>query len=44
MKKILKWVGLGVLVLGALWAATFFIGTNSKGTRNMTPITLLFLA
>lgn len=32
MKKILKWVGLGVLVLGALWAATFFIGTNSKGT------------
>ncbi|MDC6367289.1 MULTISPECIES: efflux RND transporter periplasmic adaptor subunit [Flavobacteriaceae] len=30
MKKILKWVGLGVLVLGALWAATFFIKSNSK--------------
>ena len=32
MKKILKWVGLGVLVLGALWAATFFIKSNSKST------------
>ena len=30
MKRILKWVGLGVLVLGALWAATFFIKSNSK--------------
>ncbi|RDY58763.1 efflux RND transporter periplasmic adaptor subunit [Flagellimonas nanhaiensis] len=30
MKKILKWVGLGVLVFGALWAATFFIKSNSK--------------
>ena len=25
MKKVLKWVGLGVLVLGAMWAAIFFI-------------------
>ncbi len=32
MKKILKWVGIGVLVLGGLWAATFFIKSNSKGT------------
>jgi len=32
MKKTLKWVGVGVLVLGALWAATFFIKSNSKGT------------
>ena len=32
MKKILKWVGIGVLVIGALWAATFFIKSNSKGT------------
>ncbi|MGX1928781.1 efflux RND transporter periplasmic adaptor subunit [Flagellimonas sp. 2504JD4-2] len=32
MKKILKWVGLGVLVFGALWAATFFIKSNSKST------------
>ncbi|MEX0315272.1 MAG: efflux RND transporter periplasmic adaptor subunit [Allomuricauda sp.] len=32
MKKILKWVGLAVLVLGALWAATFFIKSNSKST------------
>lgn len=31
MKKILKWVGLGVLVFGALWAASFFISSNSKG-------------
>ena len=30
MKKILKWVGLGVLVLGAMWAAVFFIKSNSK--------------
>jgi HlyD family secretion protein len=32
MKKIWKWLGLGVLVIGALWAATFFISSNSKGT------------
>ena len=30
MKKILKWAGLVVLVVGALWAATFFIKSNSK--------------
>ncbi|AWX45143.1 Multidrug resistance protein MdtE [Flagellimonas maritima] len=30
MKKILKWVGLAVLVLGAMWAAVFFIKSNSK--------------
>ncbi|GMN11984.1 efflux RND transporter periplasmic adaptor subunit [Croceitalea sp. MTPC9] len=30
MKKILKWVGLGVLILGALWAAAFFVKSNSK--------------
>lgn len=30
MKKILKWAGLAVLVLGALWAAVFFIKSNSK--------------
>ncbi|UJH68335.1 efflux RND transporter periplasmic adaptor subunit [Allomuricauda sp. SCSIO 65647] len=30
MKKILKWVGLAVLVIGALWAASFFISSNSK--------------
>ena len=30
MKKILKWVGIAVLVLGALWAASFFIKSNSK--------------
>lgn len=30
MKKILKWVGLGVLILGALWAAVFFMKSNSK--------------
>ncbi|NNL08268.1 MAG: biotin/lipoyl-binding protein, partial [Croceitalea sp.] len=32
MKKILKWVGLGVLILGALWAAVFFIKSNSKSS------------
>ncbi len=32
MKKILKWVGLGVLILGALWAASFFIKSNSKSS------------
>ncbi len=31
MKKILKWTGIVVLVLGALWAAAFFIKSNSKG-------------
>jgi HlyD family secretion protein len=30
MKKIWKWIGLGILVFGALWAASFFISTNSK--------------
>lgn len=30
MKKILKWVGLAALVLGALWAAVFFVKSNSK--------------
>ena len=30
MKKILKWAGIVVLVLGALWAASFFIKSNSK--------------
>ncbi|WP_411030101.1 efflux RND transporter periplasmic adaptor subunit [Spongiimicrobium sp. 3-5] len=30
MKKILKYVGIGVLVLGALWAAAFFVKSNSK--------------
>ncbi|PRX57744.1 efflux RND transporter periplasmic adaptor subunit [Flagellimonas meridianipacifica] len=30
MKKILKWVGISVLVLGAMWAAVFFIKSNSK--------------
>ncbi|MEL6304190.1 MAG: efflux RND transporter periplasmic adaptor subunit [Bacteroidota bacterium] len=30
MKKVLKWVGLAVLVLGAMWAAIFFIKSNSK--------------
>jgi len=29
-KKILKYVGIGILVLGALWAAAFFIKSNSK--------------
>jgi len=32
MKKILKWVGLGVLILGALWAAAFFVKSNGKST------------
>jgi HlyD family secretion protein len=32
MKKILKWVGLGVLILGALWAAAFFVKSNSKSS------------
>jgi HlyD family secretion protein len=31
MKKILKWTGIIALVLGALWAAAFFIKSNSKG-------------
>jgi len=31
MKKILKWTGIVVLILGALWAAAFFIKSNSKG-------------
>ena len=30
MKKILKYAGIVVLVLGALWAAVFFIKSNSK--------------
>ncbi len=30
MKKILKWVGLAILVIGALWAASFFVSSNSK--------------
>lgn len=30
MKKILKYVGIGILVLGALWAAAFFVKSNSK--------------
>lgn len=30
MKKILKWAGILVLVLGVLWAASFFIKSNSK--------------
>ena len=30
MKKTLKWVGLGILILGALWAAVFFMKSNSK--------------
>ncbi len=30
MNKILKYVLIGVVVLGALWAAAFFIKTNSK--------------
>jgi len=32
MKKILKWVGLGVLIIGILWAAVFFMKSNSKAT------------
>lgn len=30
MKKVLKYVGIGILVLGALWAAAFFVKSNSK--------------
>lgn len=30
MKKILKWAGIVILVLGALWAAAFFVKSNSK--------------
>ncbi|WP_373073850.1 efflux RND transporter periplasmic adaptor subunit [Zeaxanthinibacter enoshimensis] len=30
MKKILKYVILGILILGALWAAAWFVQTNSK--------------
>lgn len=30
MKKILKYAGIGILVLGALWATSFFIKSNSK--------------
>lgn len=30
MKKILKYVGITILVLGALWAAAFFVKSNSK--------------
>lgn len=30
MKKILKWAGIAILVIGALWAASFFISSNSK--------------
>lgn len=29
-KKILKYAGIGILILGALWAAAFFIKSNSK--------------
>ncbi|MGB5554736.1 MAG: efflux RND transporter periplasmic adaptor subunit [Flavobacteriaceae bacterium] len=32
MNKIVKYVLIGVLVLGALWAAAFFIKSNSKDT------------
>ena len=32
MKKVLKWVGLSALVLGAMWAAIFFIKSNGKST------------
>lgn len=31
MNKIVKYILIGVLVLGALWAAVFFIKSNSKG-------------
>jgi len=31
MNKILKYVLIGILVLGALWAAAFFVKSNSKG-------------
>lgn len=30
MNKILKYAGIGILVLGALWAAAFFVKSNSK--------------
>ncbi|MEA1784613.1 efflux RND transporter periplasmic adaptor subunit [Arenibacter sp. GZD96] len=30
MNKILKYVGIGVLVIAALWAAVFFVKSNSK--------------
>ncbi|MDC6350142.1 efflux RND transporter periplasmic adaptor subunit [Zeaxanthinibacter sp. PT1] len=30
MKKIMKYVLLGILILGALWAAAWFVQTNSK--------------
>lgn len=29
-KKILKYVGIGILILGALWAAAFFVKSNSQ--------------
>ncbi len=32
MNKIVKYILIGVLVLGALWAAVFFIKSNSKST------------
>ncbi|WP_435624686.1 efflux RND transporter periplasmic adaptor subunit [Flagellimonas sp.] len=32
MKKILKWVGISVLAIGAMWAAVFFIKSNSKSS------------
>ncbi len=31
MNKILKYILIGILVLGALWAAVFFVKSNSKG-------------
>ena len=31
MNKIVKYVLIGILVLGALWAAAFFVKSNSKG-------------
>ncbi len=30
MKKILKWVGIGILIIGLLYAALFFVKSNSK--------------
>ncbi|GGW29580.1 efflux RND transporter periplasmic adaptor subunit [Arenibacter certesii] len=42
MNKIVKYVLIGVLVLGALWAAAFFIKSNSKSAISYevkTPIT-----
>ena len=30
MNKIVKYILIGILVLGALWAAAFFIKSNSK--------------